>query len=77
MKIKKLTVLIDEESNECLYIDGIAWESTGEVTVYCCDIAEHAGDAAIIFKHEHIGHCHDRWPRTLAEAVKPPATAIS
>ena len=72
MKIKRITILIDDESNECLYADGKAWESTGEVTVYACDIAEAAGGDAIYFEHKSIDHCWDRWPSNLAIALQDP-----
>ena len=67
MKIKQLTVAQDaESSDECLYIDGVAWKSRGEVNVYAGDIAEAAGDSAIIFKMIVVDG-PDSWPDTLAE----------
>lgn len=69
--IKVLTVVIDPNSDECLYVDGIAWESTGETTVYACDIDSAAQGEAILFHHRHINWCFDRWPKTLAEALTP------
>ena len=72
MKIKKITVAQDIGSaDECLYIDGKAWESRGESTVYACDIAAEAKDCAIVFALVRV-NAPERWPDTLAQlAIEP------
>lgn len=70
--MKTLTVVIDEDSNECLYIDGNSWESKGEKTVHSCDVAEAAGDQPILFRHVSIDFYHHDWPDTLEEALTKP-----
>lgn len=71
-EIIDLTVCIDEKSDECLYINGNAWKSKGESTVYACDIAEAAGDKLIRFKHRSIDTFVEQWPDTLLEALNLP-----
>lgn len=70
--MKKLTIVIDENSYECLYIDGKAWASTGEVTVYACDIAAAAGDEPVLIVHQPIDFYHEQWPDTLEAALSGP-----
>ena len=65
--MKNLTVVIDRDSsNECLYVDGKAWASKGETTVYATDIAEVAGDEPIVFRHIQVD-CPDDWPDNLTD----------
>jgi hypothetical protein len=72
MDTKTLTVVIDDDSNECLYIDGKAWESTGETTVFSCDIAIAAGDEPVRVVHKSIDFRHEEWPETLEAALLKP-----
>lgn len=65
---KKLTVAIDDNANECLYIDGKAWKSKGEVTVYATDIAEFGGSEQFLFEHVHVDKAPaDDWPDDFAD----------
>lgn len=64
---KQITVASNEDANECLYIDGKAWKSTGEITVYACDIAEAAGDQPVLIEHRNVLWPNDQdWPDDLA-----------
>lgn len=67
---KELVILIDETCDECLYVDNICWEATGETTVYACDIAAAAGDDEVTIRHEAIDTFIEKWPPTLEEARK-------
>jgi hypothetical protein len=69
--MKTLTVVIDEDSDECLYIDGKAWDSAGERTVYACDVAKAAGEEPFLFRHVLIDGHHLEWPDTLEAALAP------
>lgn len=71
--MKTLTIVIDEDSYECLYIDGKAWGSKGEMTVYACEIAEAAGDEPVLIRHVPIEWEHKEWPDTLEAALAKPA----
>ena len=66
-----LTVVIDEDSDECLYIEGKSWRGTGESTVYVTDLTEAAGNRPIMLRHVHIEHTFTRWPDKLEDALKP------
>lgn len=70
--MKKLTIVIDENSCECLYIDGKSWPSKGEMTVYACDIASAAGGEPVLISHESIDFYHEQWPDTLEAALSGP-----
>lgn len=64
--MKEITVVINENADECLYINGKAWESTGETTVYATDIADAAGDEPILFRHVGVDWDAD-WPENLSD----------
>lgn len=70
--MKTLTIVIDENAHECLYIDGTAWEFQCEVTVYACDIASAAGDEPVRIVHQPIEFYHDQWPDKLDDALVDP-----
>lgn len=71
MIIKKLTVLIDQDGNECLYIDGKCWQHTGETTVYAVDLAEAADGEAVTLDHVPVTVPEDaEWPTSLEDALK-------
>jgi hypothetical protein len=72
--MKTLTVVIDEDSDECLYIDGKAWKEKGETTVYACDVAKAAGEEPFLFRHVAIDGYHLEWPDTLEAALVPAYT---
>lgn len=44
---RELVVAQTPEADECLYINGRAWQARGEITVYACDICEYAGDGPV------------------------------
>lgn len=67
-----ITVVIDADSNECLYLDGVAWESKGEITVYVTDLVAASGGFPIKLKHEEIDFVHEEWPDSLAHALINP-----
>ncbi len=68
-----LTVVIDSDSNECLYKNGVAWEAKGETTVYVSDLVEASGGFLIYLQHKSIDFFHDEWPDELSDALaKPP-----
>lgn len=64
--MKSLVVVIDENSDECLYVDGKAWRSRVESTVYACDIFEYAEGVPITFEHRHVESV-EHWPDSLDE----------
>lgn len=70
---KTLTVLTDSDTgDECLYVNGNAWESKGEATVYATDIAKFAGGEPIRFEHHHVemDWCDlATWPDLLDDAM--------
>lgn len=67
---RELTVLIDCDSNECLYIDGQRWEYSGESTIYATELAAAAGEALVRLTHCEIDFHHlCGWPETLADAL--------
>lgn len=74
---KELTVVIDQDGSECLYVNGECWEHTGETTVYSCDLAKAAGENPVILKHVSvelpeymIGTWNGAWPKSLSEVLK-------
>jgi hypothetical protein len=70
--MKTLTVVIDDDANECLYIDGKAWASTGDITVYAGNIAEASGDEPVLIRHVSIDFHHEQWPDALEAALNRP-----
>lgn len=69
MEPMKLTVLIDEDSNECLYVEGKAWAGRGEMTVYVCDLVAEAGEWPILLRHIKVtGSRYGQWPENLEDA---------
>ena len=73
--MKTLAIVIDENHDECLYIDGKAWSSTGADAVYACDIAEAAGDEPVLIRHVLIDFAHGEWPDSLEAALAQPVSA--
>ena len=71
-KTRELTVVIDPDGNECLYINGDVWDSTGETTVYATDLAAASNEEPCLFRHVAIDHVFDDWPLTLDEATRKP-----
>lgn len=73
METVKLTVMIDEQSDECLYVGEHAWDGRGERTVYVSDLMEHAAGKLIELKHvscvRSFGGVKTAWPDTLTEAM--------
>ena len=63
----EITVVIDQDSSECLYVAGRAWESRGE-TVYVSDLVDVADGRLIDLKHVSIEFVHDEWPDLLSDA---------
>ena len=67
-QVKHLVVVSDKDSgDECLYINGQAWESTGECTVYACDIDEAAGRQPVLFDRWTAIDVPDAWPTKLVD----------
>jgi hypothetical protein len=64
--MKRLTIVIDDYSTECLYIDGRAWPDKGECTVYAGDLVEAAGGKACKIEHVEVEPV-DQWPDNLAD----------
>lgn len=76
-QIKELTVVIDQDGNECLYINGECWERTGENTVYAVDLATAAGKDPVLLKHVAVEVPDDMlesrdgaWPKSLSDLLK-------
>lgn len=66
-QVVELVVAIDDgSSDECLYIDGKAWKSKGETTVYATDIDEYAEGRLIRFEHRRV-NAPDKWPDLLSD----------
>lgn len=84
-----MTVLIDESSCECLYVDGKRWNGAGETTVYVTDIVAEAAGRPMLLKHVHVERpgrergiviVFEPWPESLEEAkkwIKTEATATA
>jgi hypothetical protein len=72
-KTVNLTVVMDSDANECLYIDGHAWKGTGEMTVYACDLVDAAKGRLIRLEHISLEFWHEHWPAELEDALKEPA----
>ena len=71
MTAKSLVVLIDQDGNECLYIDGKCWEHTGETTVYATDLAYAADGNAVTLRHLAVDVLERaKWPSELKDALK-------
>ncbi len=63
-----MTVFIDENSNECLYVEGKAWDGRGERTVYVTDLDAYAKQRPILLQHIPIeGDWAERWPDDMDE----------
>lgn len=83
----KMTVLIDEDSNECLYVEDAAWHSRGEITVFVCDLVAEAKGRPMLLDHVRVsrpgrdvedkGWVYDRWPRSLADTLAWRETAAT
>lgn len=67
--VVKLTVVIDPNGNECLYVNGCVWESVGEISVYTCDLVAAAGDCLIDLKHVSCAEVDD-WPEKLHDLAE-------
>lgn len=54
--MKKIVVLIDQDSNECMYIDGKRWSDREETTVYCTDLARvtSGSSSTVTFEHRAV-----------------------
>ena len=64
---KKLTVVIDAEAEECLYVDGELWETDTPVTTH--DIEEAGRGKVITICHREIDYCPSEWPRNLEDIL--------
>ena len=69
---RKLTVIIDPEHTEVLYINGWLWaKHSGGVdqanTVFACEIAEAAGGRAVFVDYQHTDEVMDSWPEELSD----------
>ena len=73
--MKTVTIVIDEDSFECLYINGVIWPSKGEWSVYAVDIAKAAGDEPVLIRHVPIDFAHEEWPDSLEAALAQPVSA--
>lgn len=71
--MKHIIVVIDEDSNEAMYVGGELQPTDGG-TVYACDIANAAGDDAIQFSHVPISGVIERWPDRFERLVLREAT---
>lgn len=71
-KHRELVVVGDPNADECLYVNGQAWEFTGETTVYATDFEEAANGEPCLIRLESIDHVHEQWPKTLEEALRQP-----
>lgn len=75
----KMTVLIDSNSFECLYVEGERWNATGEPTVFVCDLVVNARGRPMFLEHinvERPGRVegdfihYEQWPVSLEDAMK-------
>jgi hypothetical protein len=67
-----ITVVIDSDSNECMYVEEDCWSGTGEITVYVTDLVEYSHGRPILLNHVSIEHVHEVWPDSLNEAIRTP-----
>lgn len=75
-RYKQITVAIDDDANECLYVDGKAWDAKGEITVYAADIGAVAGSDPIRFQHVHVDkNPADDWPDDFADLTRSESVA--
>lgn len=71
-EIVELVVAIDaDSSDECLYINGKAWPSKGETTVYATDIDEYTAGRLVRFEHRRV-NAPDVWPDSLLALRETP-----
>ena len=75
MSIKQICVVLDVASNECMYVNGVAWRNRAEPTVYAFDIVEAADGEPIELTHTQIESCHTECPERLEEALSKPVQA--
>jgi hypothetical protein len=69
--MKKLTVVQDVNSIECLYVDGLAWDAKGETTVYFIDLVDVAGNEPVTLELVKLEYARtNNWPDTLEEALQ-------
>lgn len=67
-KFMNVTVAQDDDSNECLYVNGKRWKYVGEVTVYACDIAGVASGKLISFDLVSVDRKDgEEWPESIAD----------
>lgn len=69
---KKLTIVTNGNNADCLYINGVAWESIGEYTVYGWDIAEASDGNPVRVEHQSVEFVHEKWPKKLEDALARP-----
>ncbi len=67
----EITVAINQDSHECLYNDGVAWESTGEITVYVTDLVSASDGKPILLTHLNveIDLNKEDWPESLEDLM--------
>ncbi len=67
-----ITVVINDDGDECLYCEGKAWEPKGEITVYVCDLVLAAEGRPILLTHTRIEFWHEEWPELLEDVLRKP-----
>lgn len=73
METATLTVCMDQNSHEHLYVDGQTWGWQGECTVYACDLVEAAAGKPILLTiRDFVSQEGATWPPTLAELEASP-----
>ena len=84
----KMTVAFDEDSNECLFVEGRRWSEKYEGTVYSVDLHTAANgrpiqlDRVLVDRPTHHSEkdgcgVYDDWPDTLDEAKAWGGAAVS
>lgn len=70
---KILTVVSDDNADECLYVDGISWDHTEETTIYFVDLTGLVGpDEPVVLRHVSIDFVRSYWPDKLEDALRKP-----
>lgn len=67
MEPVEITVVIDQDDSvECMYVEGKAWDGRGEQTIYVTDLFAAAKGRPILLTHKLVDWTGP-WPDTLEE----------
>lgn len=71
---RKITLVNDENANECLYIDGKVWPYKGESTIFASELIYQTEGKPCVLEEVNLEHSVDEWPDKLEDALKAPGT---